>query len=179
VDGVHRALLVADPAAGAAVVVEPVPVPGAELDHRVLRAGPEAAVALEAVPAGQAAARLIDRLVRGQPAGDLAEVGPARRYGTFGLNGGGDVGGVPGVQPVEDREIVFGAVHHGCPAQVGVDVAGRLLAVPGAHGDRPLGRHHVTAGEHARAAGHHLLVDQHRAVAVELDAGQRAQEPGV
>ena len=62
-DRVHRALLVARPAAGAAVVVEPVAVPDAQLDHRVLRAGAEAAVALEAVAARQAAARLVGRLL--------------------------------------------------------------------------------------------------------------------
>src|SRR5918993_1462097 len=72
-DRVHRALLEAGRAAGAAVVVEAVPVPGTELDHRVLRARAEAAVALEAVAAGQAAAGLVARLAGGQPPPDPGE----------------------------------------------------------------------------------------------------------
>src|SRR5262245_38919521 len=83
---------------------------------------PAAAGALEAVPAGQAAARFEDRLVGGQPAGDLAEVGRARRTGTFGLDWGFEVGEVPRVEPVKVREFVLGAVHHGCPAQITIDV---------------------------------------------------------
>ena len=50
-----RALLEADGAAGAQLVLVPVALAGAELRDRVLRAGAVAAVALEAVAAGQAA----------------------------------------------------------------------------------------------------------------------------
>ena len=64
----HRALLEARPAAGAAVVVEPVAVPLAQLDHGVLGARAQAAVAFEAVAARQAAARLVDRFVGGEAA---------------------------------------------------------------------------------------------------------------
>src|SRR5512134_3670556 len=74
-DRVHRALLEAHPAAGAAVVVEPVAVPFAELDHGVLGAGAQAAVAFEAVAARQAPTRLVDRLLDREAADHLAEVG--------------------------------------------------------------------------------------------------------
>src|SRR6266540_3345613 len=73
-DRVHRALLEAGSAAGAAVVVEPVAVTLTQLDHRVLGAGAQAAVAFEAVAARQAPAGLVDRLRGGEAADHLAEV---------------------------------------------------------------------------------------------------------
>src|SRR5512142_2564302 len=73
-DRMHRALLVTGAAAGAPVIVELVAVPGTQLDHRVLGAGAQAAVALAAVSARQAAARLVRRLALGQAAEHLAEV---------------------------------------------------------------------------------------------------------
>src|SRR6266545_1933102 len=73
-DRVYRALFEAGAAAGTAAVVEAVTVPFAELDHRVLRAGTEAAAAFEAVAARQAAMSLGVGLLGGQPADDLAEV---------------------------------------------------------------------------------------------------------
>ena len=42
------------------------------------------------------------------------------------------------------------------PAQPGVDVAGSLLPVADGHGHRPLGGHHVAAGEDAGMSGHHV-----------------------
>ena len=39
--------------------------------------------------------------------------------------------------------------------------------------------HHVPAGEHARAAGHHRRRDLHGAIRTELDTGHRAEEAGV
>src|SRR5665647_462500 len=73
-DRVHRALLEARPAAGAAVEVEPVAVPGAQLDHGVLGAGAQATVAFEAVSARQTPARLVDRLLGGEADDHLAEI---------------------------------------------------------------------------------------------------------
>ena len=100
-DGVHRALPLTAAAAGAQVVVEPVAVADAELDHRVLRAGAEAAVALEAVPAGQAAARLVARGVRVQAGDDLLErLHPGRRV-EGGLLPLAVVAEVPQVQQVQ------------------------------------------------------------------------------
>src|ERR1017187_6367389 len=72
-DRVDGALLEARRAAGAAVVVEPVAMPDAELDHRVLRTGAEAAVTLEAVPAGQAPPGLINRRLDRQAADHLGK----------------------------------------------------------------------------------------------------------
>src|SRR5665213_2710151 len=73
-DRVHGALLEAGPAAGAAVVVEPVAVPDPQLDHGVLGACAEAAVAFEAVAARQTPGRLIDSLLGGEAADHLAEI---------------------------------------------------------------------------------------------------------
>src|SRR5271165_5478716 len=137
----HRALLVARAAAGALVVVELVPVTDAELDHRVLRARAQAAVALTAVAAGQAAARLVRRLLLRQPAEYLGEVrGPLLRWG-LGLLAAGGVAEVPQIQHVERDQIVLGRADRRGLAQPGVDVPGGLLAV--SHADRhgPLGRH--------------------------------------
>src|SRR5690349_3767778 len=72
-DRVHRALLEAGCAARAAVVVEAVAAPDAELDHGVFGAGAETTVALEAVAAREAPAGFVHGLVRGQAAQDLAE----------------------------------------------------------------------------------------------------------
>ena len=47
----HRARVGADAAAGTRVVVEPIPLPHAEFDDRVLGTRAEAAVAFEAVAA--------------------------------------------------------------------------------------------------------------------------------
>src|ERR1019366_10631679 len=100
-DGVHRALLEAGSTPGAAVVVEAVSVSHAELDHRILRAGGQAAVTLEAVAAGEAAPRLEDGLHLAETPDNLGEVGhplhrlppppPARRRGGGGAgrHGGG------------------------------------------------------------------------------------------
>src|SRR4029077_20556707 len=76
-DRVHGALLVARPAAGTAVVVEPVAVAYAELDDGVLRARGPASIALEAVAARQAPARLVGRRVGRQAAHHLREPGGA------------------------------------------------------------------------------------------------------
>ena len=88
-DGVHRALVVARAAAGAPVVVEAVAVARAELDHGVLRAGAQAAVALEAVAAGQAAARLVAGLLAGEAADHLGEVRDRGRPGHARAGGAG------------------------------------------------------------------------------------------
>src|SRR5215468_21249 len=104
----HRALLVADRATGTAVVVEPVPVTGADLDDRVLRAGAEAAVALEAVAARQAAASLVARLALGQAADHLGEViDPPGRL-AFWLPPPLGVGEIPRMQLVEVGQVVLG-----------------------------------------------------------------------
>jgi hypothetical protein len=71
---VHGALVEAGGTARAALVVEPVALPDAELDHRVLRTRAETSVALEAVAAREAAAGFVPRLWLGQAAEHFAEV---------------------------------------------------------------------------------------------------------
>src|ERR1700761_8134537 len=94
----HRALLITRAAAGAPVVVKLITVPGTELDDRVLRARPQAAVALAAVAARQAAACLVHRLPLGQAADYLLETrDPLLRLGLRLLPPGG-VAEVPEVQ---------------------------------------------------------------------------------
>src|SRR5664280_1481937 len=73
-DGVDRALLVAARTSRALLVVVAVAVTLAELDDSVLRAAAEAAVALDAVAAGQAARRLEVGLLGLEPLDDLGEV---------------------------------------------------------------------------------------------------------
>ena len=73
----------------------------------------------------------------------------------------------------------FGAARGRRAAQPRVDVAGGLLAVADADRHGALARHHVAAGEHAGASGHQRRRHLHGAVALELDAGHRAQEGGV
>src|ERR1700729_3549089 len=100
-DRVHRALLVARRAARAAVIVELVAVPLTELDHRVLRARPEAPIALAAVPAREAPMRLERRLLRREAADHLAEISDALGQLELGLLAAGGIAEVPQVQLLE------------------------------------------------------------------------------
>src|SRR6185503_13828222 len=99
-DGVDRALIEADGAAGAPVVVELIPVPDPEFDHRVFGARAEAAVAFEAVATGQATPRLVGRRLGGQPADDLRERLDAFRGFEFRLLTPRGVTEIPEVQRV-------------------------------------------------------------------------------
>src|SRR6266542_4230025 len=60
-----------------------------------------------------------------------------------------------------------------------VDVPGGLLAVADADRDGLLARHHVAAGEYARAAGLERRRHLHAPVALELHSRHLAQEGGV
>src|SRR6056297_4109542 len=82
-DGMAGTLFEAGGAAGAQGVVEAVALAGSELDDGVLRAGGEAAVALVAVAAGQAARRLVPGLRFRNGRDDLAEVLRPRCRGTL------------------------------------------------------------------------------------------------
>src|SRR6516164_1833676 len=103
----HRALLVADSAAGAPVIVEHVCVVSPmlvarraarpDLDDRVLRAGTEAPVALEAIAARQAASRLVFGLVFTQTANYLGEIGDAAGRLALGLAAARGIGEIPRV----------------------------------------------------------------------------------
>ena len=86
-EGRRGARLVAGATAGAFGVVEAVPEARAELDDGIFGAGAEAAVALEAVAAGQAAARLDVGLHLVQPAVDLVEIGHPVGRVELGLGG--------------------------------------------------------------------------------------------
>ena len=103
-----RALIGADGAARARVVVELVPVADPNLDHRVLRARPKAPVAFETVAAGQAAPRFEARLGVGQAADDLGEAIDPRPWLQFGLAATGGITEEPRVQQVEGGLGVLG-----------------------------------------------------------------------
>src|ERR1700680_5112647 len=106
----HRALLVTRAAAGAVAIVELVAAARPELDHRVLGARAQAAVALAAVAARQAAARLIRRLTLGQAPGHLAEIrDPLLRAGLR-LLPAGRVAEIPQVQVAERDKFVPGRI---------------------------------------------------------------------
>src|SRR3984957_7783220 len=175
----HRALLIARAATGAPVIVELVPVAGPELDHRVLGTRAQAAVAFAAVAARQAAACLVGRFALGQAAEHLAEIRDPLLRGDLRLLLAGGVAEIPQVQVAERDRLVLGYVCRGRFPQPGVDVLGRLLAVP--HTDRhgALGRHHVAAGEHAWASGPHRRRYLHGAVPAEFHSGHLTQERGV
>ena len=173
------ALAEARAATGALLVVELVAQTHAELHHRVLGAGAEAAVALEAVAARQAPSGLERRLVGGEPRDHLVEGEHPTRGVQLGLAAAIVVPEVPQVEQVEagERVLVTGGAH--LPAEPGVDRTGRALAVAHPDRDRPLARDGVPAGEDARSAGHqrgrrhlHRLVD-------DLDARDGAEERGV
>src|SRR5262245_58088447 len=118
----HRTLLIAGAAAGAAAVVELVPVPDPELDHRILRARAQAPVTLEAVAAGQAAARLVRRLLDAEPAQDLGEVVYPLLHRELRLPPPRRVAEVPQVQVVEPDEVMLWGQYGRRTTQVGVDV---------------------------------------------------------
>src|SRR5690606_7341878 len=178
-DGVDRALPVAGGATGALVVVEGIAVPDTELDDRVLRAGAEAPVALEAVATGQAPGGLELSLPCGEPGRDLVE----------GLHPRGRVQGlllpprvvaeVPEVQLAQPGLRVLGARLIGDTTQPGVDVASGLLAVSDADRDGPLARDRVAAGEDPGCPGHQRRRVDLDDVPVELDSRHARKEPGV
>ena len=180
-DRVHRALLEAHGAAGAAVVVELGSRARAQLDHRVLRAGAEAAVALEAVAAGQAAARLVGRLgspsARRPPRRSLstrcsgASSGCCRRVG---------VAEVPEVSLSKSPASCFGRLGSTAAAQPGIDVAGRLLAVADADRDGALAR--APCRRRRRCPGGPVISvvdDLHGAVALNSTPGRARRKRGV
>src|SRR6056297_4153791 len=178
-DGMAGTLLVAGGAAGAQAVVEAVAFAGPELDDGVLRAGGEAAVALVAVTAGQAARRLVPGLRFRDGGDDLAEVlrPRCRRALRFRLRESPLVEAQTEHVPRYHRVLRRGLV--ALAAQPCVDMARGFLAVPHAHGDGALGGHHVAAGEYALVAGHHPLVHHDGAVLVAFDAFHGTQEAGV
>ncbi len=57
-----------------------------------------------------------------------------------------------------------------------INVKRRFFAMPNTDRDGAFRRHHVTAGKYAGGAGHHALIDVDRAVSLELDLRQLAQE---
>src|SRR5512132_584271 len=175
-DRVARTLLEADRAARAQVVDVLVAFTGPELGDRVLGAGTVAAVTLKAVAAGKAALRLVDGFLIVQPMHHLFESGAAPLHLRTRLRPLPDVGVVPQVQLVERGEVFLRRLAVALAAQKRVDVVGGLLAVTDADGDGALRRHHVAAGEETGIAGHHLRRHDHRAVVLELDAGDLAQE---
>src|SRR6476620_5397083 len=91
----------------APVVVVHIAVPDAQLDHRVLGAGAQAAIALGAVAARETPASLIGGLLDGQPSGHLAEARDAVRGRQLGLLPARGIAEEPKVQHVECRHVVL------------------------------------------------------------------------
>ena len=108
-------MIEADGAAGAPVVVELVPVPDPEFDHRVFGARAEAAVAFEAVATGEATPRLVGRRFGGQTADDLRERLDAFCGFEFRLLTLRGVTEVPEVELVKCRRRVFAGRSAGVP----------------------------------------------------------------
>src|ERR1019366_3487695 len=150
-DRVHRALLKARSAARAAVVLKPVAVSRAQLDHRILRARTQAPIALAAVPARQAPLRLERRLLRRQATDDLLEIRDALGRLQLGLPATGSIAEVPQVQHLKRCQRVLGRALGLAATEPGVDLVRGPLAVPHADRHGALTRNHVPAGEYARA----------------------------
>ena len=158
-DGVARALLVAHRAAGAQVVVVAVEAARAELGDRLLGARRVAVVALEAVAAGQAAARLVARLGLGRgpattsskPLRSATGISPCCRRSASRKTGR--------LSDSKSTTACFGALSYAVAAQPGVDVARGLLAVADGGRHRARAADHVAAREHARVADAHPGVD--------------------
>src|SRR5665213_4434600 len=102
----HRALLKACPAPGAAVVVELIALPSPELDHRVLRARAQTAVALAAVAARKTPAGLERRLLGRQATDHLGEPGDALLRRKLGRLPTGGVTEEPQIEHRERRHVV-------------------------------------------------------------------------
>src|ERR1035437_6105859 len=125
----HRALLEAGPATGAAVVIKAVAVSRSELDHGVLRARPQTPIALAAVAAGQATACLEGRVRRGKAADHLREIAePLGRF-QLGLLPAQCVTEIPQVQHLERGRRVLGRALELVASQPGIDLPGGALAV--------------------------------------------------
>src|ERR1700750_1571979 len=126
----HRALLVTRAAAGAPVIVELIAVSRPQLDHRVLGARAQAAVALAAVTAGQAAACLVVRLLLGKAAEHLADIrDPLLRFGLRLLPAGG-VPEIPQVQVAERDDLVLRHVGRRGSPPPGVHVLWPFFSLP-------------------------------------------------
>src|SRR4030095_11253255 len=72
-DGATGTLSEADPASGASLQVELVPMPSAKLAHCLFWTGGVTSVAFETIAAGQTSLRFIARALRVEAAGDLSE----------------------------------------------------------------------------------------------------------
>ena len=123
-----RALLRADAAALAVVIVELVALARAELDDRAVRADAVAVVALHAVAAGEAAPCLEDRVLLGQAMLHFVEVASAAGCLELRTHGLRSLGVVPRVHVLELRVLVLGLLLVDGTLEVGVDGAGGVLA---------------------------------------------------
>ncbi len=113
-DRAARAFRHADAAALAVVVVELEALARPELDHRVVRADAVAVVALEAVAAGQAAARLEQRVGLVEALDDLVERRRAADDVEQRAHGLRRVAVIPGIELLEGRRARASAAAHRC-----------------------------------------------------------------
>src|SRR3974390_3856453 len=163
-DRATGALRRADTTAFAVIVIEFEPVARPELDHSVVRADAVAIVTLEAIAAGEASPRFIERVGLVESAlhlleGALPPRGFQRRPHRLRR-----VGVVPSIELVVARDFRAGLCRQHRSAQPRVDIARCLLALAYRDRDGALGGHHVAAGEDAGVAGHHVRSDLHHAV---------------
>src|SRR5262249_3967098 len=163
-DRAARALLGAEPAPFAEIVVELESVAGPEFDHGIVGTNSVAVVALEAVAAGEAPARLIERVRLIESLRDFLEGRAPPRHFEHRSHRFRRVGVVPAVEVLEGGDLVSRCGLIGAAAQPGIDMPRRLLAVADGDRDRPLGRYHIAARENAGMTGHHVWSDPHHAV---------------
>src|SRR3974390_366320 len=163
-DRATGALRRADTTAFAVIVIEFEPVDRPELDHRVVRADAVAIVTLEAIAAGKAPPRFIERVGLVESALHLLEGVLSPRDFQHWPHRLWRVGVVPGIELVVARDFARGLCRQHVSAQPCVDIARRLLSVAYRDRDGALGGHHVAAGEDAGVAGHHVGPDLHHAV---------------
>ena len=64
-------------------------------------------------------------------------------------------------------------------AQPGVDVPGCALAVTSGDRHRSFIRHHVATGKDSGSARHHVLINDDRAISLELKTGNVLHEAGI
>src|SRR5947209_4395922 len=163
-DGAARAFGDAHAAALAVVVVEFVARARPELDHRVVRTHAVTVVAFEAVAAGQASARLEQRVGLVQAAHHFLERRLTAHDIEHRTHGLWRVRVIPGIELARRGGLVLRRGSVDSATQPGIDVSSGFLAVTDRDGHGALGRHHVTPGEDAGMTRHHVRPHLHHAV---------------
>src|SRR5262245_54883479 len=128
-DRTARALLGAEPATPAEIVVELESVARSELDHGIVGTNPVAVVAFEAIAAREAPARLIERVRFIESLRDFLEGRAPPRHFEHRPHRLRRVGIIPGVEVLEAGDLMSRCRLVSAAAQPGLDVTRLLLAV--------------------------------------------------